>query len=147
MSAARAVALSRRVDHAILAATAAFGGVALAGLAVLGFHQGRSAGASLVYGLSLAASAFCSFLYNTSGDGAPRAVLRYLDHAAIFLLIAGTYTPFAAAGIKGPLGGSLLGWVWGLALAGMVLKLARTSTGISFTRWVSTGCRKTRTPA
>ena len=130
MSTARAVALSRRVDHAILAATAAFGGVALAGLAVLGFgfHEGRSAGASLVYGLSLAASAFCSFLYNTSGDGAPRAVLRYLDHAAIFLLIAGTYTPFAAAGIKGPLGGSLLGWVWGLALAGMVLKLALPRT-------------------
>lgn len=51
-----------------------------------------------------------------------RALLRYLDHAAIFLLIAGTYTPFAA-GIRGPFHQSLLSWVWSLALAGIALKL------------------------
>ncbi len=51
-----------------------------------------------------------------------RGVLRYLDHAAIFLLIAGTYTPFAL-GFHGPFGVGLLQWVWGLALVGILLKL------------------------
>jgi hemolysin III len=126
MSVTPAAGLARRVDRAILTATVVFGGVGLAGLLLfcLALHRGHGASASLIYGVSLVTCALCSFLYNTSGETAPRAVLRYLDHAAIFLLIAGTYTPFAATGIAGPLGGSLLGWVWGLALLGMLLKLA-----------------------
>ena len=130
MSLTPAVGLSRRVDHAILAVTVAFGGLGLAGLVLFGFalHRGHGVGASLVYGISLVTCALCSFIYNTSGESAPRALLRYLDHAAIFLLIAGTYTPFAAAGLKGPLGFSLLDWVWGLALLGILLKLALPAT-------------------
>jgi hemolysin III len=52
-----------------------------------------------------------------------RPLLRQLDHCAIFLLIAGTYTPFVVSGVRGPLGLSLLGWVWGLALFGIAIKL------------------------
>jgi hemolysin III len=47
-----------------------------------------------------------------------------LDHAAIFLLIAGTYTPFCLISLRGPWGWTLLGLVWGLAVIGILLELA-----------------------
>jgi hemolysin III len=116
---------SRQVNRAVLAATLVFGIAAFAALAILALavrYRGFT-GASVVYGLSLVTCALCSFLYNMLETAKRRALLRHLDHAAIFLLIAGTYTPFAAVGIRGPLRGSLLAWVWSLALAGVALKL------------------------
>mgnify|MGYP001346270030 CR=1 FL=1 len=124
MSVTPAAGLARRVNRAVLTATLAFGGWALLALALLTLWARRgSVAASLVYGVSLVACALCSFLYNMLERTRRRALLRWLDHAAIFLLIAGTYTPFAAAGLHGPFGGSLLAWVWALAGTGMALKL------------------------
>jgi len=59
----------------------------------------------------------------------PRAkrVLQQLDHAAIFLLIAGSYTPFALVTLRGGWGWTLLALVWGLAVLGIALQLARRS--------------------
>lgn len=125
MSLTSLAGLPRRVNRAVLTATLVFGAAAFCTLAVLVLalrYRGFTA-ASLVYGLSLVACALCSFLYHMLETAKRRALLRYLDHAAIFLLIAGTYTPFAAAGIRGPLHASLLAWVWSLALAGAALKL------------------------
>ena len=53
---------------------------------------------------------------------APRAkrVFRFFDHGAIFLLIAGSYTPFTLGALRGPWGWTLLGLVWGLGIAGIV---------------------------
>ena len=51
-----------------------------------------------------------------------KAVLRKLDHGAIYLLIAGTYTPFTLGALNGPLGWTLLGAVWSLAAVGVALK-------------------------
>ena len=56
-------------------------------------------------------------------DSAKR-VFQVLDHAAIFLMIAGTYTPFTLGVLRGTLGWTLFGLVWGLALAGVVLSAA-----------------------
>lgn len=115
---------ARRVDRVILTATLAFSGGALAGLVVLAFSigdRGRAA-ASLIYGVCLVLCSLCSYLYNMLETARRRGVLRYLDHAAIFLLIAGTYTPFAL-GFRGPFGVALLEWVWGLAVVGILLKL------------------------
>lgn len=124
MSLTPATGLSRRVNRAILTVTLACGAAGFVALVLLALRAHRAgAAASLVYGLSLLACALCSFLYNMLEQARRRALLRWLDHAAIFLLIAGTYTPFAAGGIDGPFGGSLLAWVWGLAGAGMALKL------------------------
>lgn len=50
-------------------------------------------------------------------------VFEILDHSAIYLLIAGTYTPFLLVPLRGALGFTLLGIVWGLAIAGIVLKI------------------------
>jgi hemolysin III len=116
---------ARRVNRVILTATFAFSAVALVGLLVrtdgLGLSPMGIAG--LVYGISLLLCSFFSYLYNMHETSRHRWWLRYCDHSAIFLLIAGTYTPFVIHGVEGPLGLDLLIWVWGLALLGILLKL------------------------
>lgn len=116
--------VSRRVDRVILTATLAFSGGALVGLIILAFAipDRHGTGASLIYGVCLLLCSLFSYLYNMLETARRRRLLRYLDHAAIFLLIAGTYTPFAT-GFHGPFGFGLLEWVWGLAIVGIVLKL------------------------
>jgi hemolysin III len=83
----------------------------------------RAAAAVAVYGLALTAQFAISALYHRPawGDRA-RLVMRRLDHAAIFLLIAGTFTPFCLL-LEGG-GRLLLGLVWAGALAGVVLSVA-----------------------
>ena len=116
--------VARLVNRAVLTATLAFGaaGLALLFAVALVERDPSFAATSLIYGTSLAACALCSFLYNMLEAAPRRDLLRRLDHAAIFLLIAGTYTPFAG-GIRGLFGISLLAWVWGIALVGVLLKL------------------------
>lgn len=77
-----------------------------------------------VYAVCLMAMLICSALYNIFAKEHKTGLLRRLDHAAIFLLIAGTYTPLAAMIIGGWTGGILLAVVWTGALAGAILKLA-----------------------
>lgn len=64
-----------------------------------------------------------STLYHSIAASAWKRRLRKVDHAAIFLLIAGTYTPVVLFSLRGPWGWSLFGVVWGLALAGVGFKL------------------------
>ena len=78
-----------------------------------------------VFGATLVLLYGTSTLYHSIQHPRLKSVLRVLDHAAIFLLIAGTYTPFALVSLRGPWGWSLLGVIWGLALAGVVLKVTR----------------------
>lgn len=78
----------------------------------------------LVFGLSLLALYAASASYHSFAPGERRAAwLRKLDHAAIFLLIAGTYTPVAFFGLGEPQRGRVLALVWGIALLGVGLKL------------------------
>lgn len=119
------VGTSRRVNRIVLTATLVFSAVAMAALiaiAVTALDRGR-AEVGLVYGTTLVTCSLTSYLYHVLEDAPRRGLLRYLDHAAIFLLIAGTYTPFAVNGVRGPFGIGLLEWVWGLALIGAGLKL------------------------
>jgi hemolysin III len=64
-----------------------------------------------------------STLYHALPTGKAKRVFRVIEHSAIFLLIAGTYTPFALGALRGPWGWSLFGVVWGLALIGITLKM------------------------
>jgi hemolysin III len=118
------VGLSRQVNRAVLAATVAFAGGGAAALVplALGLRSEGSTIAVLVYGATLVACALCSFLYNTLERAKRRPILRSLDHACIFLFIAGTYTPFAAIALQ-RWGTGLLVLVWSLAALGVVLKL------------------------
>lgn len=76
-----------------------------------------------LYGLGLLAMLGCSALYNLAGHGHWKPVFRRLDHAAIFVMIAGTYTPFTVVALGGAWGFGLLAFVWSVALAGVALKL------------------------
>lgn len=64
----------------------------------------------------------CSTLYHSLVRTRARHVLHVLDHAAIYLLIAGTYTPFTLVSLRGPVGWTLFGIVWTLAIAGVIFK-------------------------
>jgi len=64
----------------------------------------------------------CSTLYHSLVRTRARHVLHVLDHAAIYLLIAGTYTPFTLVSLRGPVGWTLFGIVWALAIAGVIFK-------------------------
>jgi hemolysin III len=63
-----------------------------------------------------------STLYHALPIGRAKRVFRLIEHSAIFLLIAGTYTPFTLGVLRGPWGWTLLGLVWSIALAGVTLK-------------------------
>lgn len=63
-----------------------------------------------------------STLYHSRHFPKAKLVLRILDHAAIFLLIAGTYTPFTLVNLRGAWGWSLFGAIWGLALLGIAFQ-------------------------
>lgn len=65
---------------------------------------------------------FTSTLYHAFPAGKAKRVFRVIDHSAIFLLIAGTYTPFTIGVLHGSWGWTLFGIVWGLAIAGVILK-------------------------
>lgn len=64
-----------------------------------------------------------STLYHVLPENRAKRVFRVLDHGAIFLLIAGTYTPFTLGVLRGAWGWTLFGLVWGMAILGLVLKL------------------------
>ncbi len=64
-----------------------------------------------------------STLYHSVQTPRAKRVLQIADHSAIYLLIAGTYTPFSLVSLRGPLGWSLLALVWALAAAGILLEI------------------------
>ncbi len=75
-----------------------------------------------VYGSTLFLLYLFSTLYH-SFQGKPKAVFRKLDQNAIYLLIAGTYTPFMLVTLRSALGWSIFGVIWGLAITGITLNL------------------------
>ena len=75
-----------------------------------------------IYGVTLVVLYGTSTVYH-SLRGRAKAVLRKLDHLSIYLLIAGTYTPFCLVTLRGPWGWSLFGVVWGLAVLGMAQEI------------------------
>ena len=79
-----------------------------------------------LYGATLVALYGASTLYHAFRRPGVKRVLRVLDHCAIYLLIAGTYTPFVLVGLGGRLGWTLFGIVWAMAAAGIVFKVFAT---------------------
>jgi len=77
---------------------------------------------SSIYGSSLILLYGASALYHGIPHSSAKAVLQRIDHAAIYILIAGTYTPFLLISLRGSWGWSLFGIIWSLALVGVVLE-------------------------
>jgi hemolysin III len=78
---------------------------------------------SSIYGTSLVVLYLCSTLLHSITHQKIKDVFEILDHSAIYLLIAGSYTPFLLVTLRSTLGWSLFGVIWGLAITGIVLKL------------------------
>src|SRR5450756_3231477 len=93
-----------------------------------------------IYGATLVLLYSFSALYH-SLRGRAKNVLRELDHHSIYLLIAGSYTPFCLVTLRGPWGWSLFGVVWGLALVGVTQELWRgqKTRGLSLAIYILMG--------
>lgn len=77
----------------------------------------------IVYGISFIVLYTASTLYHAIPHETAKRILKICDHSAIYVLIAGSYTPFLVLNLKGSLGFGLLGVVWLLAVAGIIFKL------------------------
>lgn len=119
------------LTHGLGALAALAAGVVLVVLAARR-GDGWQLGAAIVFGVCLLLLYVASTLYHTAADPVAKARLKIFDHCAIYLLIAGTYTPFTLIGLRGTLGWTLFIAIWALALAGVVFKLRlliKASTG------------------
>ena len=77
---------------------------------------------SIVYGVSLILLYSASTLYHAITNPRAKRIFQLLDHSMIFVLIAGTYTPFALVSLHGPWGWSLFAIAWGITIAGIMLE-------------------------
>lgn len=100
----------------------------IVGLAVIVARATLTGDATLIVGVSIFGATLillygASTVYHSVPIPAARPVLKAIDHSAIYLLIAGTYTPFTLSALPGAWGWSLFGVVWGLALIGVIFKI------------------------
>src|SRR5262245_40921791 len=112
------------IHGAGIVATLAGGGVLITLAAVFG--DARRVVGAVVFVIALVLLYTASTLYHAVRHERIKARLRVLDHCAIFVLIAGTYTPFTLVALQGTWGWALFGAVWFLAVLGVVFKLFYT---------------------
>ncbi len=108
--------------HFLSVAAALTGSAFLVSWSLFGSPRGHP-GPILIYSFGLIASFSLSAAYNMTHHARIRALLRRFDHAAIFVMIAGTYTPIALIGIGGDIGWFLVLAAWSIAGLGIILKL------------------------
>jgi len=109
------------ISHLTGAVLAAAGAVLLIILGAQAGDAWKIVGFS-IYGAMLLWLYLASTLYHSLSGRAKRIWCKF-DHCAIYLLIAGSYTPFALVSLRGPWGWSLLGTVWGLAVFGIIQEI------------------------
>jgi hemolysin III len=111
-----------RIIHTIGNFAGVVGSVMLVGIAV-GVAERPIFMASLVYSACLLTMLGCSAAYNLAASASRRGFLRQLDHAAIFVMIAGTYTPFTTCRLHGVWAIGMTAAVWTGAITGAAIKL------------------------
>ena len=104
--------------------------LALAAVPILVLAAIKAGSAHFIVGVSVFGGTvvllyLASTLYHSLTHDAAKQLFRLFDHSAIFLLIAGTYTPFSLGVLRGPWGWSLLAIVWSLAIVGITLKISK----------------------
>ncbi len=125
--------IANSVSHG-LALLAAIGAVPFLMAAARDLSTASRIGA-IVFAVTMVLLYFTSMLYHALPNGRAKRVFLRLDYCAIFLFIAGSYTPFALGALYGAWGWTLLGLVWALAVVGVILK----STDKLSHPWISTG--------
>ncbi len=114
--------IANAITHGIGLLLSIGGGIILITLAAR-HASTREIISAAVFASTLVVMYVASTLYHAIPHPRAKRNLKVFDHCAIFLLIAGTYTPFTIVALKGTLGWSLFGIVWGLAVLGIVFKL------------------------
>ena len=117
--------LASALTHGLGAIAALAAGAVLITLAAL-FGDGWQLGTAIVFSVTLLLLYVASTLYHAIQHPTAKARLQIFDHCAIYLLIAGTYTPFTLISLRGPWGWGLFTAIWSLAVAGVVFKLFYT---------------------
>lgn len=117
--------LVNRCTHGIGAIVSLIGSAAVIMLAFRQHDSYRFVSACM-YGVSMVTFYGLSTAYHSVRKPRVRYVFRILDHASIYLMIAGSYTPFTLVTLRGPWGWSLFGTVWGLGTVGAVAKIFTT---------------------
>lgn len=112
--------LANAITHGVGWVLAVVGAVYLIAASTRGSE--RTVACCAVFAATLILVYVCSTLYHSLVRTRARHVFQVLDHSAIYLLIAGTYTPFTLVAMRGPAGWVLFGAVWALAIAGIVFK-------------------------
>jgi hemolysin III len=112
--------LANAITHGIGAVLAVVGAVYLIAASTRG-DAWEIVGCA-VFAVTLVLVYVCSTLYHSLVRTRARHVFQILDHSAIYLLIAGTYTPFTLVSLRGPVGWAMLSVVWSLAIAGVIFK-------------------------
>jgi hemolysin III len=124
-----------RPEEFLHALTAAFGvaacAIAIPWLAWAAAGDATRLTGALVFGITALGMFATSVIYHAARDPARKLMLRKLDHSAIYLLIAGTYTPFTLIAMEGRWGWALFGMIWALAVFGVV---AKTTIGFRYPR-------------
>lgn len=140
----RAETLGEEIANSLTHGTGAL--LAVAGLVPLTLTAVAEGGARRivavsVFGAALAILYVTSTLYHALTHTRARRALRALDHSAVYLLIAGTYTPFTLVSLRGAWGWSLFGVVWALAALGVTLRLTlrRPPTALFMTIYLGMG--------
>lgn len=121
----RSQTFGEEIANAVSHGLALVASIAAMPMLVIGAARTGSAAAVVgasIFGATLLMLYLASMLYHVLPAGRAKRVFVILDHCAIFLLIAGTYTPFTLGVLNGAWGWSLFGVVWGLALTGILLK-------------------------
>jgi hemolysin III len=112
--------LANAITHGIGAVAAIVGAIFLIAASSRGSTQVIIG--CTVFAVTLVLVYVCSTLYHSLVRTRARHLFQVLDHAAIYLLIAGTYTPFTLVSLRGRVGWLLFGFVWTLAVAGVIFK-------------------------
>lgn len=117
--------IASALTHGLGAAAALAGGAVLITLAAL-YGDGWQLSAAIVFGITLLLLYVASTLYHAIQHPVTKGRLKIFDHCAIYLLIAGTYTPFTLIGLRETVGWWLFGIIWALAFFGVIFKLFYT---------------------
>ena len=117
--------IANSVTHGLGVALAVAGLAVLVSMAALRGEPWQVVSFS-VYGGSLILLYLVSTLYHGLTKPETKTIFKFFDHASIYILIAGTYTPFTLVSIRGGWGWSLFGVIWGLAILGILFKIKNT---------------------
>jgi hemolysin III len=117
--------IASALTHGVGAMAALAGSAVLITLAAI-YGDGWELASAIVFGVALLLLYTASTLYHAIQHPVAKGRLKVFDHCAIYLLIAGTYTPFTLIGLRGPWGWGVFAAIWTLAIAGVVFKLFYT---------------------